>query len=52
MIDNLREALQQSPDNIPLRLLLAENLLHAQQFVEAEAEFRIVLEKDHSNTYE
>ncbi len=50
MIDNLREALQQSPDNIPLRLLLAENLLHAQQFVEAEAEFRIVLEKEPSNT--
>lgn len=50
MIDNLREALQQSPDNIPLRLLLAENLLHAQQFADAEMEFRTVLEKDASNT--
>ncbi len=50
MIDNLREALQQSPDNIPLRLLLAENLLHAQQFADAEVEFRTVLEKDASNT--
>jgi transitional endoplasmic reticulum ATPase len=50
MIDNLREALQQSPDNIPLRILLAENLMQAKMFAEAEAEYRIVLEKDRDNT--
>jgi transitional endoplasmic reticulum ATPase len=49
MIDNLREALQQSPDNVPLRILLAENLLQAKMFVEAEVEYRIVLEKDPDN---
>src|SRR4051812_28772911 len=49
MIDNLREALQQSPDNIPLRILLAENLMHAKMFADAEAEYRTVLEKDPNN---
>lgn len=49
MIENLREALQQSPDNIPLRILLAENLMQAQMFAEAETEYRIVLEKDPNN---
>jgi len=50
MIDNLREALQQSPDNVPLRLLLAENLLQAKMFAEAEVEYRLVLEKEPTNT--
>lgn len=50
MIDNLREALQQSPDNVPLRILLAENLLQAKMFSEAEVEYRIVLEKDPGNS--
>jgi transitional endoplasmic reticulum ATPase len=50
MIDNLREALQQSPDNVPLRILLAENLMQAKQFAEAEVEYRIVLEKDRGNS--
>lgn len=49
MIDNLREALQQSPDNVPLRMLLAESLMQARMFAEAEAEYRIVLEKDPAN---
>ncbi|HEX8060146.1 MAG TPA: tetratricopeptide repeat protein, partial [Cyclobacteriaceae bacterium] len=49
MIDNLREALQQSPDNVPLRILLAENLMQVKMFAEAEAEYRIVLEKDPGN---
>lgn len=50
MIDNLREALQQSPDNIPLRILLAENLMQAKMFADAETEYRIVLEKDPGNS--
>jgi SpoVK/Ycf46/Vps4 family AAA+-type ATPase len=49
MIDSLRDALQQSPDNLPLRILLAENLLQAKMFPEAETEYRIVLEKDPGN---
>jgi len=49
MIDSLRDALQQSPDNLPLRILLAENLLQAKMFAEAEIEYRIVLEKDPGN---
>ncbi len=50
MIDTLREALQQSPDNVPLRILLAENLMQAKQFAEAEVEYRIVLDKDRGNS--
>jgi transitional endoplasmic reticulum ATPase len=50
MIDNLREALQQSPDNVPLRILLAENLMQAKMFADAEIEYRIVLEKAPDNS--
>lgn len=42
-VDGLREALKHSPDNIPLRLLLAENLLSLRMLEEAEAEFTTVL---------
>jgi transitional endoplasmic reticulum ATPase len=49
MIDNLREALQQSPGNVPLRILLAESLMQAQMFSEAEVEYRVVLEKEPGN---
>lgn len=47
-IDNLREALKFSPDNIPLRLHLAETLLNYNQLDEAEAEFQKILKQ--SNT--
>lgn len=42
-IDGLRDALHLSPDNIPLRLLLAESLSADGRLDEAEAEFRTVL---------
>jgi len=42
-IDSLREALKHSPDNIPLRLLLAENLLNLNRLEEAEQEFSHIL---------
>ncbi len=42
-IDSLREALRHSPDNIPLRLLLAETLLSFNQIDEAEAEYHTLL---------
>jgi transitional endoplasmic reticulum ATPase len=44
IIDNLREALQFSPDNIPLRLHLAENLFAMSLLEEAETEFKQVLQ--------
>jgi len=49
LIKNLREALGLSPQNIPLRLTLAEALLNANVFAEAEAEFKIVLESQPQN---
>jgi SpoVK/Ycf46/Vps4 family AAA+-type ATPase len=38
-IDNLREALQFSPNNIPLKKMLAESLLAAKRLEEAEKEY-------------
>jgi transitional endoplasmic reticulum ATPase len=49
LIQNLREALKFSPQNIPLRLTLAESLLNEKLFPEAESEFRIVLENQPDN---
>jgi transitional endoplasmic reticulum ATPase len=49
MIESLREALSLSPDNLPLRLLLADHLLKANQLNEAEVEFRTVLTQDTNN---
>ena len=42
-IDNLREALKFSPENVPLRLHLAETLCAMSQFEEAEKEYLQVL---------
>jgi transitional endoplasmic reticulum ATPase len=42
-IDSLREALKHSPNNTPLRLLLAETLLGLNRLEEAEAEYTQVL---------
>ncbi|WP_245623961.1 AAA family ATPase [Flavihumibacter petaseus] len=42
-INSLREALKHSPDNIPLRRLLAETLLAANRLDEAETEYAILL---------
>jgi transitional endoplasmic reticulum ATPase len=50
LIDNLKEALKLSPQNIPLRLTLAEALLSNNLFMEAESEFRTVLESQPANT--
>jgi transitional endoplasmic reticulum ATPase len=40
-IDSLREALKHSPDNTPLRQLLADTLLTLNRLDEAETEFSI-----------
>jgi transitional endoplasmic reticulum ATPase len=42
-INSLREALKHSPDNTPLRFLLAENLLALNRLAEAEAEYSALL---------
>lgn len=42
---SLREALQLSPDNVPLRLHLADSLLSAGRFQESETEFRQALSR-------
>lgn len=42
-IDSLREALRHSPNNTPLRLLLAETLLGLNRLEEAETEYTLVL---------
>jgi SpoVK/Ycf46/Vps4 family AAA+-type ATPase len=49
-IKSLTEALNFSPDNQPLRLLLANLLLGQHQPEEAESHFKIVLSKDFNNT--
>ena len=49
-IKALREALKHSPDNVPLRLHLAQSLLGLGQYEEAETEFKKVLSTDsHEN---
>ncbi|HET6246592.1 MAG TPA: AAA family ATPase [Tepidisphaeraceae bacterium] len=42
-VNNLREALKHSPDNIPLRLHLAETLMGLGRYDEAEKEYRLGL---------
>ncbi|HTE24410.1 ATP-binding protein [Flavitalea sp.] len=49
MITSLQEALNVSPDNIPLRLHLAEILLTEKMYTEAAREFREVLSRNYGN---
>lgn len=48
-IDGLREALKHSPDNTPLRLLLADTLLSMNQLEDAETEYSNILKKSNDN---
>ena len=45
-IKALREALEHSPTNLPLRLHLAQSLLNLLQYDEAEKEFKQILSQD------
>ena len=45
-IDNLREALKHSPDNVPLRLYLADMLIRAGRNEDAESEYKAALQSD------
>ena len=49
LISSLQEALQLSPENVPLRLTLAEAFLMNDRGGEAETEFKMVLEKQPEN---
>ena len=48
-IDSLREALKHSPDNAPLRLLLADTLLTLNRLEEAETEYSTLLKLSDDN---
>ncbi len=48
-IEALKEALQNSPDNLPLRIMLGDKYFHLNQIEEAESEYQVVLEYDKNN---
>jgi transitional endoplasmic reticulum ATPase len=48
-IESLKEALQNSPDNLPLRLMLGDKYFHSNHLDEAETEYQIVLEYNKDN---
>lgn len=48
-INNLKEALQFSPDNIPLKLLLANSLLKLNRYEEAALQFQETIALDNHN---
>ncbi len=48
-INNLREALQVSPDNVPLRKYLADLLMKQGQFADAEQEYKKALKLAHND---
>ena len=49
LINSLKEALQFSPDNVPLKLQLANLLLDAKDYLESENQYKEVLEMDKGN---
>ena len=49
-IKSLREALQYSPENVPLRLHLGELLLHEKLYTEAAEQFSETLQRSYGNT--
>ncbi|MFT3823222.1 MAG: AAA family ATPase [Chitinophagaceae bacterium] len=49
-IKNLQEALLVSPDNVPLRLHLAEILIQEKMYTEAAEQYREVLNRSYGNT--
>ncbi|MBK8346659.1 MAG: AAA family ATPase [Saprospiraceae bacterium] len=48
-IEALKEAIESSPDNLPLRIMLAGKYLNASQLEEAENEYQTVLNYDRDN---
>jgi AAA+ superfamily predicted ATPase len=48
-IESLKEALQNSPDNLPLRIMLGDKYFHLNEIENAETEYQIVLEYNKDN---
>src|SRR6476620_2479223 len=48
-IKSLLEALSVSPDNVPLRIHVAQLMLAEKMYAEAAAQFQLVLEKSYGN---
>src|SRR5687768_17526403 len=49
IISNLLAALEHSPDNVPLRLQVAQLMVKEKMFSDAADQFQVVLEKDYGN---
>jgi SpoVK/Ycf46/Vps4 family AAA+-type ATPase len=49
VIENLLEALQYSPDNVPLRLQVAQLMMQEKLYEKAAAQYQIALEKSYGN---
>ena len=47
VIEQLKQAVEISPDNIPLRLHLAEMMLQENMLTEASEQYSTVLKRDH-----
>src|SRR5258705_1679210 len=50
LINNLLNALKLSPDNVPLRLQVAELMLHEKMYAESATQYQQILEKSYGNT--
>ena len=50
LINNLLDALRLSPDNVPLRLQVADLMLHEKMYAEAAEQYQQILEKSYGNT--
>lgn len=50
LINNLLDALKHSPDNIPLRLQVADLMVQEKMYAESAAQYQQILEKSYGNT--
>ena len=50
LINNLLDALKLSPDNVPLRLQVADLMLQEKMYAESATQYRQILEKSYGNT--
>ncbi|HMK17785.1 MAG TPA: AAA family ATPase, partial [Chitinophagaceae bacterium] len=50
LINNLLDALNLSPDNVPLRLQVADLMLKEKMYAESAAQYQQILEKSYGNT--
>jgi tetratricopeptide (TPR) repeat protein len=50
LINNLLDALKLSPDNVPLRLQVADLMLQEKMYAESATQYQQILEKSYGNT--